>query len=271
MADIHPTAVIAPGAELADDVSVGPYAVIGGQVQIGAGSRIGPHCVIEGRTQLGRNNRVFQFASIGAAPQDKKYAGEATRLLIGDDNTVREFVTINTGTVQGGGLTQIGSDNWIMAYVHIAHDCRVADHTIIANATQLGGHVTLGDWVFLGGLSGMHQFVRVGAHAMTGFQTRLSQDLPPFVTAAGNPASATGINQEGLQRRGFSGARVAAVKRMHKLIYRQGLTLAASTEALRALGDESPESAETPELSAAAADIQLMLDFLAHADRGIVR
>ena len=262
MSRIHATALVALRAELADDVSVGPYAVIGADVRIGPGSSIGPHCVVEGHTTIGRDNRIFQFASIGAEPQDKKYAGEPTRLEIGDRNTIREFVTINTGTVQDVGLTALGDDNWIMAYVHIAHDCRIGNHTIIANATQLGGHVHLGDWVFLGGLSGVHQFVRVGAHAMTGFQTRLSQDLPPYVTAAGNPASATGINAEGLRRRDFSPERIAQVKQMHRLLYRQGLTLADGVNAIAGLRGQLEGSDD---------DIALMLDFLAHADRGIVR
>ena len=262
MSRIHATALVALRAELADDVSVGPYAVIGADVRIGPGSSIGPHCVVEGHTTIGRDNRIFQFASIGAEPQDKKYAGEPTRLEIGDRNTIREFVTINTGTVQDLGLTALGDDNWIMAYVHIAHDCRIGNHTIIANATQLGGHVHLGDWVFLGGLSGVHQFVRVGAHAMTGFQTRLSQDLPPYVTAAGNPASATGINAEGLRRRDFSPERIAQVKQMHRLLYRQGLTLADGVNAIAGLKSQLEGSDD---------DIALMLDFLAHADRGIVR
>ena len=262
MTPIHATALVDPQAELADDVTVGPYTVIGPHVRLGAGTQIGAHCVIEGHTTLGRNNRVFQFASIGAAPQDKKYAGEPTRLEIGDGNTIREFVTINTGTLQDGGLTALGDDNWIMAYVHIAHDCRLGSHIIIANATQLGGHVHLGDWAFLGGLSGVHQFVRVGAHAMTGFQTRLSQDLPPFVTAAGNPAAATGINAEGLRRRGFTPERVAQVKQMHRVLYRQGLTLADGVKAVEALRGQLPGSE---------ADLALMLDFLAQAERGVVR
>jgi len=262
MTQIHATAVVDSQAELASDVTIGPYAVVGPHVRIGEGSSIGAHCVVEGHTTIGRDNRIFQFASIGAAPQDKKYAGEPTRLTIGQGNTIREFVTINTGTVQDGGLTAVGDDNWIMAYVHIAHDCHVGNHTIIANATQLGGHVHLGDWVFLGGLSGVHQFVRVGAHAMTGFQTRLSQDLPPYVTAAGNPAAATGINAEGLRRRGFTPERIAQVKQMHKLLYRQGLTLAAGIAAIEALRGQ---------LEGSDADIALMLDFLAQAERGIVR
>jgi UDP-N-acetylglucosamine acyltransferase len=259
---VHATAVVDARAELAADVVVGPYAVIGEHVRIGAGSQVGAHCVVEGHTTIGRDNRIFQFASIGAPPQDKKYAGEPTRLEIGDGNTIREFCTLNTGTVQDGGVTRLGDDNWIMAYVHVAHDCQVGSHTIIANATQLAGHVHLGDWVFLGGLSGVHQFVRVGAHAMTGFQTRLSQDLPPFVTAAGNPATATGINQEGLRRRGFSPERIGQIKQMHRLLYRQGLTLAAGVVAIEALRGQQPDSE---------VDIALMLDFLACAERGIVR
>jgi UDP-N-acetylglucosamine acyltransferase len=262
MSLIHATALIDAKAELADDVTVGPYAVIGPHVRIGEGSSIGAHCVVEGHTTIGRDNRIFQFASIGAAPQDKKYAGEPTRLTIGHGNTIREFVTINTGTVQDGGLTSLGDDNWIMAYVHIAHDCHLGSHIIIANATQLGGHVHLGDHAFLGGLSGVHQFVRVGAHAMTGFQTRLSQDLPPYVTAAGNPAAATGINAEGLRRRSFSAERIAQVKQMHRALYRQGLTLAASVAEIEALRGQ---------LDGSEADIALMLDFLAGAERGIVR
>jgi UDP-N-acetylglucosamine acyltransferase len=261
-AEVHASAVVDPAAELADDVRVGPYAVIGPHVRIGCGSQIGAHCVIDGHTEIGAHNHIHAFASIGAAPQDKKYRGEPTRLTIGDGNTIREFVTINTGTVQDQGLTALGDDNWIMAYVHVAHDCRIGSHTIIANATQLGGHVHLGDWAFLGGLSGVHQFVRVGAHAMTGFQTRLSQDLPPFVTAAGNPAEATGINAEGLRRRGFSPERIALVKRMHRALYRQGLTLGAAMAEIEAMLGQQPD---------ADADVALLMSFLSSAERGIVR
>jgi UDP-N-acetylglucosamine acyltransferase len=262
MARIHPTALVDAQAELGDDVEVAAYAVIGAHVRVGEGTRIGPHTVVEGHTTLGRNNRVFQFCSVGGAPQDKKYGGEPTRLEIGDGNTIREFCTLNTGTVQDAGVTRIGDDNWIMAYVHVAHDCQVGSHTIIANAVQLGGHVQLDDWVFLGGLSGVHQFVRVGAHAMTGFQTRLSQDLPPFVTASGNPAEAQGINQEGLKRRGFGAERIAQVKQMHRLLYRKGLRLDEAVQQIEALRVEQPQSE---------ADIALMLDFVAAASRGIVR
>jgi len=262
MPQIHPTALIDPRAELDSSVEVGPYAVIGPRVRIGAGTVVGAHCVIDGHTPLGRDNRIFPFASIGGAPQDKKYAGEPTRLSIGDGNTIREYVTINTGTVQDEGETRLGDDNWIMAYVHIAHDCRLGSHIILANAVQLAGHVHLGDWVFLGGLSGVHQFVRVGAHAMTAFQTRLAQDVPPFVTAGGNPAEAQSINAEGLRRRGFSAERITLIKQMYRLLYRKGLTLDAAREQIEALRGE---------LADADADIALMQDFLATASRGIVR
>jgi UDP-N-acetylglucosamine acyltransferase len=262
MAHIHPTAIVEPGAQLGENVTIGAYAVVNAHVRIGEGSSIGAHAVIDGRTTIGRDNRIFPFAAIGGMPQDKKYAGEPTELIIGDGNTIREYCTLNTGTVQDGGVTRIGDDNWIMAYVHIAHDCQLGSHIIIANSTQLGGHVHLADWVFLGGLSGVHQFVRVGAHAMTGFQTRLSQDLPPFVTAAGNPAEAQGINAEGLKRRGYTPERIAQVKAMHKSLYRKGLTLAAGIAEIAALKGSSPETD---------ADVDLMLGFLGDATRGIVR
>jgi UDP-N-acetylglucosamine acyltransferase len=200
---IHSTAIIAPGAQLDTSVEIGPYAVIGEHVRIGAGTRVGPHTVIEGHTTIGRNNQIFQFASLGAAPQDKKYAGEPTRLEIGDDNTIREFCTFNLGTVQDGGLTQLGNDNWVMAYVHIAHDCFVGDHCILANNATLAGHIAIGDHVFLGGLTAVHQFCTIGAHAMTAGGSIVVQDIPPYVTAAGNHASPVGINSEGLRRRVF--------------------------------------------------------------------
>lgn len=259
---IHPSAVVASGAELAEGVSIGAYSVIGAHVRLGAGTVVEAHCAIDGRTTIGRDNRIGPFASVGGPPQDKKYAGEPTALEIGDGNTIREFVTINTGTAQDVGVTRLGHDNWIMAYVHIAHDCQLGSHIILANAVQLAGHVHLGDWVFLGGLSGVHQFVRVGAHAMTGFQTRLSQDLPPFVTAAGNPAEAQGINQEGLRRRGYSDDRITRIKQMHRLLYRKGLTL---KDAVAEIGATRVDASES------AADCDLMLDFLAAAARGIVR
>lgn len=258
---IHPTAIIAPEAELHDTVEVGPYAVIGPHVSIGAGTTIGAHCVVEGCTRIGQDNRIHPFASIGGIPQDKKYAGEPTRLEIGNGNTIREGCTLNIGTEQGGGLTRLGDDNWLMAYVHVAHDCLIGSHTVIANAVQLGGHVEVGDWVVIGGISGVHQFTRIGAHAMVGFSSRLAQDLPPFVTAAGNPAQAQGINAEGLRRRGFSAERQAVVKVLYRLLYRKSLPLA---EALAEMG--RLEVAE-----GAAGDVAMMCAFLERAGRGVVR
>ena len=262
MTAVHPTALVDPRAELHESVRVGAFSIIGPHVRVGAGCDIVPHCVLEGHTTLGENNHVFQFASLGAAPQDKKYGGEPTRLEIGSGNTIREFVTINTGTVQDAGITRLGDDYWIMACVHIAHDCQLGSHLILANAVQLAGHVHLGDWVFLGGLTGVHQFVRVGAHAMTAFQTRLAQDVPPFVTAGGSPAEAQNINAEGLRRRGYSAERIAVIKQMYRLLYRRGLTLEAARQQIDALRGEVP---------AADADIALMQDFLAAATRGLVR
>ena len=259
---IHPSALVAAGAQIADGVTIGPFAVIGPQVKIAAGTTIGAHCVIEGVTAIGQNNRIFQFCSIGAAPQDKKYAGEPTARVIGDGNTIREFCTFNTGTVQDGGTTRMGDDNWIRAYVHVAHDCQLGSHTILANATQLGGHVHIGDWAILGGLTGVHQFTRIGAHAMTGFSTRLAQDLPPFMMAAGNPASATGFNQEGLRRRGFSPDQIAVVKNIHRALYRRSLTLEQARAEIEALAAEGAEGH---------AEVALMLGFLQQATRGIVR
>ncbi len=259
---IHPTALIDSAAQLDSSVSVGPYAVIGPHVEIGAGTTIGAHCVVEGHTRIGCDNRIFQFASLGAQPQDKKYAGEPTRLVIGDRNTVREFCTFNTGTVQDQGVTAIGDDNWIMAYVHVAHDCVVDSHTILANNATLAGHVHVGDHVILGGLTGVHQFTKVGAHAMAGFASHISQDVPPFMMVDGNPLSVRGFNIEGLRRRGFGPQRIQAIKQMHRLLYRQGLTLEAARDAIGALAGEQPE---------AAADVSLMLDFLGASTRGIAR
>jgi len=259
---IHPTAIIEPGAQLAAGVTVGPYSVIGAHVRIGANTRIGPHCVIDGHTTIGADNHFYRFCSIGGAPQDKKYANEPTRLVIGDRNTVREYVTFNTGTVQDGGATVIGSDNWVMAYVHVAHDCRIGDHTILANGVQLGGHVHVGDWAILGGLTGVHQFSHIGAHSMTGGNSSLMQDIPPYVLGAGNPCKPHGINVEGLKRRGFSAPAIAALREAYKLIYRRGLTLAAACAAIRARQAAEPEVADA---------LQVLLDFLATATRGIVR
>ncbi|WP_286999225.1 MULTISPECIES: acyl-ACP--UDP-N-acetylglucosamine O-acyltransferase [Comamonas] len=261
-ANIHPTAIIHEGAQLHPSVTVGAYSIIGPHVSIGAGTCVGPHCVIEGHTSIGVDNHIFQFASLGAQPQDKKYAGEPTRLAIGNRNTIREFCTFNTGTSQDAGVTRIGDDNWIMAYVHIAHDCVVGNNTILANNATLAGHVHLGDWVILGGLTGVHQFVKIGAHAMAGFASRVAQDVPPFMMIEGNPLAVRGFNLEGLRRRGFTPERLKAVKQMHRLLYRQGLTLEDAMQAIAALLQEMPEAAQ---------DIALMQSFLAASTRGIAR
>jgi UDP-N-acetylglucosamine acyltransferase len=258
MARIHPTALVDPGAELADTVEVGPYAIVGAHVIVGAGTRIGPHAVVTGHTKIGANNRIFQFASIGEVPQDKKYAGEPTRLEIGDGNTIREFCTLNIGTAQDTGVTRVGSDNWIMAYCHIAHDCVVGDHTIFANATNLAGHVAIGDHAMLGGYTGVHQFCRVGAHAITGVGSVVLQDLPPFVMVAGNPTQPHGINSEGLRRRGFAAEAISAIKGAYKTLYRSGLTLADARAAISAQAQECPELAP-------------LVEFLSVPGRGIIR
>jgi len=255
---IHPTAIVEPGARLAANVSVGAYALIGPQVEVGEGSWIGPHAVIEGRTRIGRNNRIWQFTSIGAIPQDKKYAGEDTAVEIGDGNTIREFVTVNRGTAGDAGVTRIGDDNWIMAYVHFAHDCQVGSHTIFANYTGLAGHVRVGDWAILGGATIAHQFVRVGAHSFTGMCTLLDRDLPPYVGAAGNRAQPYGINTFGLRRRGFTQATLDALKRAYKTIYRSGM---GQEEILRELEAQARDCAE----------VRPLIDFLATSKRGIVR
>jgi UDP-N-acetylglucosamine acyltransferase len=255
---IHQTAIVHPGARLGANVSVGAYSIIGEHVQIGDNTEIGPHVVIEGHTTIGRDNRIFQFCSIGAEPQDKKYAGEPTRLEIGDRNVIREFCTFNLGTIQDGGVTRLGNDNWIMAYVHLAHDCQVGNHAIFANNAQLAGHCHVDDHAILGGFTVVHQFVRIGAHSMTGMGTILFQDLPPYVTAAGNTASPYGINSEGLKRRGFTSEAVMALKRAYRAIYKSGLTLEEAKAKLEA------DLAKHPEY-------QLLLDFLAVSKRGIVR
>jgi UDP-N-acetylglucosamine acyltransferase len=262
MAKIHATAIVEPAAELAADVEIGAYSIVRERVRIGAGSIVGPHCVIEGRTTIGRDNRISQFNSIGGVPQDKKYAGEDTRLEIGDRNTIREFCTINVGTAQDAGVTRIGDDNWIMNCVHIAHDCQVGDQTIIAGYSGLAGHVQLGDWAIVGGMSGLLQFVRVGAHAMIGFQSHVSQDVPPFMMVDGHPLTVRGFNAEGMRRRGFSAERIAAVKQMHRLLYRDGLTFEDARAQIAALAEAVPEAAD---------DVRLVGDFLATAKRGIAR
>jgi UDP-N-acetylglucosamine acyltransferase len=255
---IHTTAIVHPSARLGKGVKVGPYAVIGEHVEIGDHTEIGAHAVITGHTSIGRGNRIFHFVSLGEAPQDKKYAGEPTRLEIGDDNTIREFCTFNTGTVQDRGVTRIGSHNWIMAYVHIAHDCTVGDHTIFANNASLAGHVVIQDHAILGGFTGVHQFCRVGAHVITGIASVVRQDIPPFVTASGNPAEPYGINSEGLRRRDYSAVAIAAIKRAYKTLYKSGLSLA---EAQATIAAEAEETAE----------LQPLADFLAVSGRGIIR
>ena len=259
---IHATAIVSPGAELAADVEIGAYSIIGPDVSIGPGTRVGPHCVIDGHTRIGANNLFYRFCSIGGMPQDKKYRGEPTRLEIGDGNTVREYVTINTGTAQDVGVTRLGDDNWIMAYVHIAHDCQIGSHTILANSVQLAGHIHIGDWAVLGGMSAVHQFVHVGAHSMIGGTSTLRQDVPPYVIGAGDPFRPVGINSEGLQRRGYDAETVSALKEAYKLLYRRNLKVEEAAAAMRGLQDARPSAREAIEVLAA---------FLERAGRGIVR
>jgi UDP-N-acetylglucosamine acyltransferase len=259
---IHPTAIVSPGAQLADDVRVDAYSIIGPDVTIGAGSVVGAHCVIDGRTVIGPNNLFYRFCSIGGIPQDKKYGGEPTRLEIGAGNTFREFVTVNTGTAQDVGVTRIGDDNWIMAYVHIAHDCQVGSHTVIANSVQLAGHIHIGDYAILGGLSAVHQFVRIGAHSMIGGTSSVRQDIPPYLIGAGDPFRPVGINSEGLSRRGFSTEAVAALKEAYKLLYRRRLGMDEALAEIRTLQQRQPTVQN---------ELQLMIDFLAASSRGISR
>jgi UDP-N-acetylglucosamine acyltransferase len=260
---IHPTAIIDPKAQINSNVEIGAYSIIGPHVSVGAGTKIGPHVIIEGHTTIGCDNQFFQFSSIGAAPQDKKYANEPTRLVIGDRNIIREFCTFNVGTVQDGGVTTLGNDNWIMAYVHIAHDCHVGNHTIFANNAALAGHVEIGDWVIMGGFSNTHQFCKIGAHAMVGMSTSLTQDVPPYVMLNGNPAAAHGINSEGLKRRGFSKEQITAIRQAYKTLYKSGLTLEEAKQAL----DQEIASLE----SNSVASVKLFRDFLDTTTRGIVR
>jgi len=255
---IDPRAIIHAEARLAAGVSVGPFSIIGPQVEVGEGSRIGAHVVLEGRTRIGRNNNIYHHATIGGPPQDKKYGGEDTALEIGDGNTIREYVTINTGTVQDVGITRLGNDNWIMAYVHVAHDCQVGSHTILANLVQLGGHVEIDDWAIVGGGALVHQFVRIGAHSFLGMQTAVSSDVPPYVKISGSPPRPFGLNTEGLRRRGFSAQSIETLKRAYRILYRSGLGL---EEATRELG----------KLAESEAEIRLMAEFLLRAKRGIVR
>ncbi len=262
MVRIHPTALIDPKAALDSSVEVGAYSIIGPNVVIGADTKIGPHVIVDGHTTIGNNNTFFQFSSIGAAPQDKKYAGEPTRLEIGNRNVIREFCTFNRGTTQDVGVTRLGNDNWIMAYVHLAHDCQIGNNTIFANNAQLAGHVEIGDWVVLGGFSNVHQYCKIGAHAMTGMGTCLTQDVPPFVILSGNPAAAHGINTEGLKRRGFSREQISAIRDAYKLIYKSGNTL---TEAKAALSQQEATAGDASQY------LRQMREFIESATRGIVR
>jgi UDP-N-acetylglucosamine acyltransferase len=255
---VHPTAIVDPAAQVAPDAEIGPYAIIGPDVEISPGCRIGPHTVVTGHTRIGANCVIAQFASIGEAPQDKKYAGEPTRLDIGANNTIREFCTLNRGTAPGGGVTRIGDGNWIMAYVHVAHDCRIGSRSVFANNAQLAGHVHVGDDVILGGFTVVHQFCRIGAHAITGLGTIVLQDVPPYVKASGNPASPYGINAEGLRRRGFSPEAIIALKRAYRTLYRAGLSL-----------DEAKR--ELTERARAAPELAPLLAFVAAPGRGIIR
>jgi len=255
---IHATAVIDPAARIADGVSIGAYAVIGPEVEIGAGTTIGPHCVITGPTRIGRDNRIHAHAALGGDPQDKKFAGERGELAIGDRNTIREFTTFSRGTGDGGGVTRVGDDNWIMAYVHIAHDCIVGNQTIFANNATLAGHAEVGDWAILGGFAGVHQFCKIGAHAFIGMGSLINADVPPFVMVAAQYAQPRGINAEGLKRRGFDAARIAAIKRAYRALYMSGKPLA---EAKLELAEGARDSD----------DVRAMLDFIDASQRGLLR
>jgi UDP-N-acetylglucosamine acyltransferase len=255
---IHPTALVDPAAKIGVGVAIGAYSIVGPEVEIGARTSIGPHVVIEGATRIGADNRVFQFASLGAEPQDKKYRGERSELVIGDRNVIREFATFNRGTSEGGGATRIGDDNWIMAYVHIAHDCVVGNHVVFANNATLAGHVEIGDFVILGGFTGVHQFCKVGAHAFAGMGSLINADVPPFVIVAGSYAKPRGINSEGLKRRGFDATRIAAIKRAYRTVYVAGTPLA---EARASLAEQARESGDVADL----------LGFLERSERSLAR
>jgi UDP-N-acetylglucosamine acyltransferase len=255
---IDSRAVIDPRAELDEGVSVGPFAVIGPEVQIGVGTRVGPHAVIKGPTRIGRDNRIFQFASVGEDPQDKKYAGEITWLEMGDRNVVREFATLNRGTVQDAGVTRIGDDNLFMAYVHVAHDCCIGNQVIMANAASLGGHVRIGDWAILGGFTIVHQFCQIGSHSFCAMGSVLTKDVPPYVTVSGHPAEARGINAEGLRRRAFPAAAIQGIRRAYRLLYLSGMKLEEAVAAISELGRDCPE-------------VNIMAEFAAASARSITR
>lgn len=255
---IHPTAIIDPLARLGEGVSVGPYSVIGADVEIGPRTWIGPHVVINGPCRIGADNRIFQFASVGEIPQDKKYEGEASTLEIGDRNVIREGATLHRGTGAGGGVTRVGNDNWLMAYIHVAHDCIVGDHIIMANSASLAGHVTVGDYAILGGFTLVHQFCTVGAHSFSAMGSAITKDVPPYTMVAGNPADPHGLNSEGLKRRGFSGESQRALRQAYKLLYRCGLTVDQALVEMQELAAQHPEVAQ-------------FQDFVRRSKRGIVR
>ena len=255
---IHPSALVDPSARIGNDVSIGPFCVIGPDVEIGEGTRIGPHVVIDGPTRIGRDNHIYAFAALGGDPQDKKFHGEQSELVIGDRNTIREFVTFNRGTADDAGVTRIGDDNWLMAYVHIAHDCVVGNKTIFANASSLAGHVTVEDFVILGGFTLVHQFCKIGAHAFTSMGSVINRDVPPFVTVAGKYAEPHGINSEGLKRRGFGKDRIMSIKRAYRTLYKSGLPLAEARAQLAEAAKDAP-------------DVKLMLEFIDRSERSLVR
>jgi UDP-N-acetylglucosamine acyltransferase len=255
---IHPSAIVHSGAKLAPDVDIGPFAIIGEHVEIDSGSSIGSHTVVTGHTRIGKDNRIFHHSVIGAEPQDKKYAGEPTRLEIGDGNMVREFCTFNTGTVQDAGVTRMGNNNWVMAYVHLAHDVQIGNNTTLANNAQFAGHCVVGDFAVVGGITGVHQFCRIGAHAMIGAASLVLADVPPYVMAMGNTCEPHGINSEGLRRRGFSAESINAIRRAYKTLYKSGLGLEEAKQALRALVADHPELA-------------LFVEFLDSSKRSIIR
>jgi UDP-N-acetylglucosamine acyltransferase len=255
---IDPRAVISPQAQIAADVEIGPFTVIGADVVIGPGTWIGPHAVINGPTRIGADNKIFQFASIGDAPQDKKYKGEPTRLEIGDRNVFRESVTVNRGTIQARGVTHIGNDNLLMAYSHVAHDCHLGDQIVMANCATLGGHVEIGDWVIMGGLSAVHQFTKIGAHCFIAHNAAVTRDVPPYVMVVGRPAVPHSVNSEGLKRRGFTSEQILHIRRAYRLLYRSGLKLKAATEELETL-------------AVTQAELRPFVEFLKRSERSIVR
>ena len=256
--NVHPSAIVDPCARLADDVTVGPLAVIGADVEIGPGSRVGAHALIQGPTRIGRDSHIGAYASIGGEPQDKKYHGGRSELSIGDGNTFHEFVTSNRGTAEGGGVTRIGDDNWIMAYVHVAHDCHVGSHTILANNATLAGHVEIGDHVVLGGFAGVHQFCKIGEHAFAAMYSAINRDVPPFIYVAGQFAAPRGVNAEGLKRRGFDAPRIAAIRRAYRTLYMSHKTLEEARVALT-------------EQAKASEDVRVFRDFIDRSERSLVR